>query len=40
MTSKCERTLSCRYSYGSCDVVRARLNFAKHDPAAPCLISG
>jgi hypothetical protein len=33
-------TLGCRYSYGSCDAARASLNFAKHDPAAPCLIPG
>lgn len=31
--------LGCRYSYGSCDLARARLNSAKHDPAAPCLIA-
>ena len=28
----------CRYSYGSCNLACARLNFAKHDPAHPCLI--
>lgn len=31
-------TLGCRYSYGSCDAVRARGNFAKHDPAAACIL--
>jgi len=32
--------LGCRYSYGSCNEARARLNFSKHDQAAPCLIPG
>jgi hypothetical protein len=32
--------LACRYSYGSCDLTRARRNFARHNPAAPCLIPG
>jgi hypothetical protein len=31
-------TLGCRYSYGSCDLNHARLNFAKHDSGAACLI--
>ena len=30
--------LGCRYSYGSCSEVKARGNFQKHDPDAPCLI--
>jgi hypothetical protein len=28
----------CRYSYGSCNLRRARANFAKHDPDAACIV--
>jgi hypothetical protein len=28
----------CRYSYGSCNLQRARANFARHDPDAACVV--
>jgi hypothetical protein len=28
----------CRYSYGSCNLRRARANFARHDPEAACIV--
>ena len=30
--------LGCRYSYGSCNLERARENFARHDPAAAAIL--
>jgi hypothetical protein len=30
--------LGCRYSYGSCNEPKARANFSRHDPEAPCLV--
>jgi hypothetical protein len=31
-------TFGCRYSYGSCNLARARANFARHDPEAGCIV--